>query len=802
MLNNYTRTAWRSLLKNRVFTFINVLGLAAGIAAFLFITTYVRFERSYEGYNPNAGNMWRITLDLYNGSEYVATDCETHPMMGQICKDKFPEIKDYVRLFDMDGTRHIQVGDKKFNEQGMLFVDPSAFKLFAIKVVQGDPLATWNEPWQLALSESQAKKFYGRTDVIGEQLMIDGGLYKVSGVFEDVPPNTHLKFGMLMSHETIKKVRSWYNDENAWNGNNEYTYLLTEPGADLEAFNKKLYALCTGELKDKLHDGKYQAETIKSIHLYSHKTFEPEVNGNAKTVSFLSIIALFIIVIAWVNYMNLSTARAVERAKEVGIRKVMGSMKVQLVLQFLAESLIVNIIAGVIAISCVQIAIPLFQQLTGLPVITFDSSFWMILGGLIVFGSLLAGIYPAFVLSSFKPVSVLKGKFQSSSHGQLLRKSLVVFQFATTIILIIGVTSVYMQVKHLRSVDIGSNLDKTIAIRMPLLDMSDSAYASLLKPLKNEVMRNSSVTSVTMTDAMPGIPVSEMSTTMLSAVGKQASGTGEYEYYWYEVDENFVKTMGMTMAAGRDFERDAEFGNILINEEAAHRFGFNNAADAVGTKITFRDWRTKENSTVVGVVKNFYQLSPKEEHIPMVFVYNTMCKYLTAHLETTNVGGAVDDLKNIWAKNFPGEPFTYFFTDDNFDQQYRADVQFGEVMATFSVLTVIIACLGLFGLSSYTILQRRKEIGIRKVLGASISQVVTLLSGGYLKIILVSSLLALPVAWLAINNWLSGYTVRINMTLWMFVIPVILILATALVTVSFQTIRSALINPAKSLKEE
>lgn len=800
MLNNYTRTAWRSLLKNRAFTLINVLGLAAGIAAFLFIATYVRFERSYESYNPNADNMWRITLDLYNGSEYVATDCETHPAMGSICKSKFPEVIDYARMFNLDGTRHLQVGEKKFNETGMYFADPSAFNLFAVDIIHGDPLKSWNEPWQVAVSASQAMKFYGRTEVVGEQLTIDGHLHRIAGVFKDVPPNTHLKFGILISHETIKETRPWYNDEESWNGNNEFTYLLTQPGADLESFNKKLWTVCTGELKDKLHDGKYRAETIKSIHLYSQKTFEPEVNGSAKTVSFLSIIAIFIIVIAWVNYMNLSTARAVERAKEVGIRKVMGSVKLQLIAQFLAESLIVNVVAGLIAISCVQMAVPVFQSLTGLPVVTFDSYFWVLLAALVVVGALLAGIYPAFVLSSFKPVSVLKGKFQSSSHGQLLRRSLVVFQFSTTIILIIGVSAVYRQVKHMRSVDIGADLDKTIAIRMPLLDMSDSAYNGLLNPLKTEVLRNSAVKSVTMSDAMPGIPIAEMSTTMLSAVGKK--GEGEYEYYWYEVDENFVETMGMTIAAGRNFERENEYGNVLINEEAAYRLGYNKPADAVGTKITFKDWRTKEHSTIVGVVKNFYQRSPKEQHIPMVLVYGSMCKYLSAHLETNDIAGSVDALRETWAKNFPGEPFTYFFTDDRFDEQYRADVQFGEVMATFSVLTVFIACLGLFGLSSYTILQRRKEIGIRKVLGASISQVVTLLSGSYLKIILIASAVALPVAWFAIDNWLAGYTIRIDMNPAMFAFPIVLILAIALLTVSVQTIKSALINPARSLKEE
>jgi putative ABC transport system permease protein len=368
------------------------------------------------------------------------------------------------------------------------------------------------------------------------------------------------------------------------------------------------------------------------------------------------------------------------------------------------------------------------------------------------------------------------------------------------VILIIGVTTVYMQVKHMRSVDIGASLDETIAIRMPRFDLSDSAYNSMLSPLKSEVMSNPAVKSVTMADGLPGTALSEVNTTMLSRVGKEAEG--QYEYYWYEFDENFVSTMKMSIVAGRDFVNQ-DYGNVLINEEAAQRFGYAKPEDAIGTQITFYDWRTKKHSTIVGVVKNFYQRSPKETHLPMMFMYNNAhCRFFTARLETKDIAATIASLKDSWGKIFPGEPFNYFFADDNFDQQYHTDVQFGNVMATFSTLAIVIACLGLFGLSSYTILQRRKEIGIRKVLGASIAQVVTLLSGSYLKIILVAALLAVPVSWLAVDNWLSGYTVRINMTVWMFAIPILLILVTALITVSFQTIRSALVNPATSLKDE
>jgi putative ABC transport system permease protein len=802
MLINYSRTAWRALLKNRIFSIINVLGLAAGISAFLFITTYVSFEKSYENFIPNADNTWRITLNVYNGSEYVVTDCETHAAMAPILKERYPEVIDYVRMFNNDGLRSVQVGEKKFLESGIYFADPSVFGMFAVDVLKGEPQKTWNEPMQMAISRSQAIKMFGTTDVVGESVIIDGNLYNVSGVFYDRAPNTHLKFNFLMSHATLQKLRDWYKD-NEWNGNNEYSYLLMKPGTDLAGFNQKILAV-SEEFKKRLDDDKYVAEPMTSIHLYSNKTFEPEANGNAKVVYFLAVIAVFIITIAWVNYMNLATARAVERAKEVGIRKVMGSVKSQLIIQFLTESLLVNVIAGFFGLVFFQTALPLFRELTGLPAsvgLVNNLSFWMLLAVLVVIGAILAGIYPAFVLSSFRPALVLKGKFQSSTHGQLLRRSLVIFQFGMTIILIVGVSVVYLQVNHLRTVDIGANLEQILAVRAPEIEVTDSVFVSKFNGFKNDVVQKASIRSVAVSESFPGVPITELSTTSISVVGREQQ-TGRYEYYWYAVDEDFVPTMGMNMGAGRNFENSSDVGNMLINEEAAERLGFEKPEDAIGTQLTFVDWRTQKPVTVVGVIKNFYQRSPKEVHLPMTFVYNQRGRYFTFRFNDTQTSDLIATVKESWEKSFPGDPFNYSFVDERYDQQYRSDVQFGRVMGTFSVLAVIIACLGLFGLSSYTIVQRRKEIGIRKVLGASVSQIVGLLSGSYVKTIVVSALLAVPIAWLAVDNWLSGYTTRIALNVWIFIVPVLIILVTALITVGFQTFRSAVENPANALKQD
>lgn len=800
MLISYSRTAWRSLLKNRIFSFINILGLAAGIAAFLFIITYVRFEQSYEKFIPQAENVWRITLDLYNGSEYVVTDCETHAPMAPILKSRFPEVVDYVRMFNNDGLRRVEVGEKKFFESGIYFADPSVFTLLGVHALAGDPSKALNEPFQAAISESTAVKFFGNTDVIGKTIDIDSRSYNITCVFKDREPSTHLKFDFLMSHATIPKIRDWYGDDR-WNGNNEYSYLLMKPGADMAGFNQKLLKVCE-EFKDKLNNGKYVAEPITSIHLHSNKTFEPEANGNAKVVSFLAVIALFVIVIAWVNYMNLATARAVERAKEVGIRKVMGSQRHQLISQFLIEAFIVNFVAGLIGLMFFQTATPLFKELTGLPDIGIinDVSFWVLFAGLVSIGALLAGIYPAFVLSSFRPVLVLKGKFQSSSHGQLLRKGLVVFQFSTTILLIVGVSVVYLQVKHLRSVDLGAKLDHKLALRAPDIDVTDSIFYTRFRAFTNEVTRSVNVVSASTTSSFPGIPVTEMSTTTIAVKGRE-SMSGRYEYYWYYVDEGFVPTLGMTIVAGRNFEGASDGRDMLINEEAAKRLGFEKPEDAIGVETTFGD-EGRPGARVIGVVKNFYQRSPKEVHLPMLFPYTQYGRYLVFNLNTEDVKTTLGVLEDSFKAMFPGEVFSYNFIDEKYDQQYRSDVQFGQVMATFSVLAVIIACLGLFGLSSYTIVQRRKEIGIRKVLGASVTQIVGLLSGNYMKTILVSSVIAVPASWYVVDNWLSGYITRIDLNAWIFIVPVIVILTTALITVGIQTIRSATDNPVNALKQE
>lgn len=800
MLKNYLSIAYRNLLKNSLFSFVNIFGLAVGMAAFLFIVQYVRFERSYENFHENADNIYRITLDLYNGSEFVITDCETHASVGPLLKKEMPEVNDFVRMFGNDGQIHVKAGNQKFLESRIYFSDPSVFRIFTYNVIHGDRDKALTEPFQAVLTESVARKYFGRTDVVDESVEIDKNIYKISGVIGDIPENTHLKFSLLLSHPTLPRIKNWYT-EDGWNGNNEFTYLLMAPGTNLEAFNKKL-ASWSAKFADKIDHDRYVAEPVKDIHLYSNKSYEPEANGSAKVVYYLMVIAGIVIAIAWVNYINLSTARAVERAREVGIRKVMGSVKSQLVLQFISESIIVNLLAGVFAFIIYQTGLPIFRELTAQPhaVNMGDHVFWIVFAVLVVAGSTLSGIYPAFVLASFQPAAVLKGKFRSSSHGQQLRKGLVIFQFAATVVLIICMCTVYLQVNHLRTYDLGMNIEQTLIVRAPQYDR-DSVFRSNYQTFKTELLQRPEIALMARSETLPGIGLHELNTTSIKQL--RSDRNEGYEYYYFSVDDSFIPALDMKFVEGRNFQNGVpNHDQVIINEEAVKRLGFANAAEAIGSRITFRTRWESESSAIIGVIRNFYQRSPKEEHLPMMFYYSENAGYFSFRLKSQNIHETITAVKQTWEKIYPGSLFDYFFLDEKYDQQYKADAQFGQVMAAFSGLIIFIACLGLFGLSSYTIVQRTREIGIRKVLGASITQIVQLLSVDLMKIVTIAALLALPIAYFVMEEWLSGYAVRICLNLWIFLLPVIAILIVALSTVSFQTIKTALSNPTEALKQE
>ncbi|HEX8039324.1 MAG TPA: ABC transporter permease [Chryseosolibacter sp.] len=804
MFTNYFRIAYRTLLKHRSFSVINTFGLAIAMAAFLFISRYIIFERSYEDFHKNSENILRLTTEFYNGSEYIVTDCETYAPLGPLLKDKMPEVVDFVRMYGIDGLVSVRAGTKNFLERGLYWADHSAFDVFTYDVLNGDAAKALTAPFEVVVTESMARKYFGRTNVTDEAIEIDKNLYRIKAVIADLPPNTHLKFSFLLSRLSLKTLKPWYPDDR-WNNNNEFTYVLTVPRTNVALFNEKVSKLVKRELKGVLTDVEFVAEPIRDIHLYSTKSFEPEASGNGRVVFYLSLIGIFIIAIAWVNYINLSTARSVERAREVGIRKVMGSLKNQLVLQFLSESIILNVLAGILALILFQATFPFLRDLSGQP-LPFETlgkmSFWLLFLPLIAVGSLLSGLYPAFVLASFSPVTVLKGKFKSSSQGQVLREALVIFQFSATVILIISLATVYLQVNFLRNYDLGMNIDQTLVLAGKQ-NVPDSLAKLASESLRAELLKNPQIVSVARAESLPGIDIQEVSTTMVLPIGSNKKQGEGYVYYYIGVDAGFVSTLKLKFAAGRNFE-DSRPNNdaVILNEEAVRMLGFSSAEEAVGSMVTFRTRAGTGGSTIIGVLKNFYFRSPKEAHLPMLFYYRETSDYFALNVRSADVQHTLASVEAVWKKVYPNAVFDYFFLNERYDQQYRADAQFGKVMAAFSALTIFIACLGLFGLSSYTITQRTKEIGIRKVLGCSVMGIVRLLSIDFAKTVFIAALIALPVAWFAMQQWLSNYAVRITLSAWVFILAVAAIMLLGLLTVSSQTIKTATNNPVNSLKQE
>ena len=801
MFRNYIKSAIRNLLKNRTFTIVNVLGLAIGIASTLLISQYVRFERSYESMHSNADDIFRITLNLYNDAEFIENDCETYQTLGPDLTEKMPEVLGYARFMNWDAAE-MKVNDQAYFEKGIYMADASAFELFSYDILHGNPAAQFSEPFKILISESIANKYFGRTDVVGETMSIQhtNDLLEVVGVMADLPQNTHLKFDILISHATVPKYYKWYL-KYPWGGNNEYTYLKMETGTDVTAFNNKLeaYSIEIEEIEDEI----VIAEEINDIHLYSNKTFEPEVNGNAQAVNFMAFIGILIMIIAWVNYVNLSTARATERAKEVGIRKAVGSSKAQLITQFLFEALVINLIAALLAYTMMQLAQPFFREITGQQLtfdVTMDQELWMTLILIVVLGSTLAGIYPALVLSSFRPALVLKGKFRSSSFGLILRKGLIIFQFAATVILMSVSVAVYRQIDFLISKDLDFDINNTLVIRTPNSELSDSLfYYTGYTVFKDKLEATTDINIVAQAAALPGANNHEVGTTSTVLRVGADKNEGSYNYYVIGADDDYFEALGLEIVAGANFKPKDNSDFIIINERAVETLGFKNAEEAVGQRVTYGGDSWDE---ILAVVNNYHQRSPKEDYVPMIFNHKRLTDQIVVKLDTNDTKRAMSTIESVWKEVFGNSGMDYFFLDDQYNRQYQSDQRFSNVTLLFTVLSIIIACMGLFGLSSFMLMQRTKEIGIRKVLGASIGSIIQTLSSDFLKLVIVAGLLAIPIAYYFIDVWLENYANKLSIGWDLLVLPFVLILVIAVVTVIGQILKSAVANPVDSLKYE
>ncbi|MEQ9440012.1 MAG: ABC transporter permease [Cyclobacteriaceae bacterium] len=805
MIKNYLTIAFRHLLKNKIFSLINILGLAISMAACLLIFQYVNFELSYDDFHEKANRIYRVRFDRIYPDKHDQSAGLT-AAAGPALKEEFSEIEAYTKLWSIYGNNILSLGDKKFKEDRLYFADSSFFSIFSYPLLKGDPATALADPNTIVLTTSTAQKYFGEEDPMGKFLDLFGPYgrqsFLVTGIARDLPENTHFKFNALCSFQTLVNATQG-RAADAWSWNAFLTYLLVSPETDVRQLEAKLPAFVEkyyGPMMAKQDvQGALLLQSLPDIHLHSHLRFEAEPNGNAEVVTFLIIIAVFTLFIAWVNYINLSTAKSAERAREIGIRKVAGAYKNQLIGQYLLEALLLNLLSLVLAFTIVQITSPYFEMLTGKPLtLNFwkDDIFWGILAGVAVLSTLLTGVYPAFLLSSFIPVKVLKGNIAKSTRGILVRKGLVIFQYVMSAILITATLVIFQQLQYMQDEKLGFDQKQMLIVEAP--SIADSTYGNRQNNFKMSVLSNSDIYQMTVSTSIPGEEIGWVN----NGVGRQGSDPEERtSCHFIQVDDDFFETYQIDLIAGRNFSQ--EFGNeasaVILNKATVDLLGFESAEKSVGQEL----YVDEDTFHIVGVAPNYHQQSLNQEYYPMVFHYSLYGRaYYSLKVNTRNLSETLPFIEKQWDTDFGENPFQYFFLDDFFNRQYQSDQQFARAFTLFSGLAIFIACLGLYGLSAYTAVQRTKEIAVRKVLGASVSGLLALLARSFLKLILLASLIAIPIAYTGMQRWLADYAFRVSISIWLLLVPMVAILLIALLTISVQTVRAASANPVKSLRYE
>lgn len=768
--------------------------------ACMLIMQYVMYEFSYDDFHVKKDRIFRVQQDRYNKGELSTRWAAGNSGIGLDLKTHFPEVERYVRLY---GTNAIlSTADRYFREDALYYASEDFFQVFSVKLITGEGSSLLKDPFKIVLSQSLAKKYFGKEDPIGKILhSSDHGVdYQVTGVFEDLPDNTHMKIDALMSLVTLQKLLD--DPLTSWEWDGFLTYILLNEKNDANALEAKLPAFVekqAGEQLKKTGDGmEFHLQPLTGIHLDSNFIGEFKPNGNRQSTYFLSVVAILILVIAWINYINLSTAKSIERAREVGVRKVVGGFRSELIQQFLFESLLLNTMAFVIAIVFVVFLTPFFSELTGreLDYLLFkQNSFWFWIVVFIFGGALLSGIYPAFVLSSYKPGEVLKGNFKNTSLGVRFRKGMVVVQFVSSMTLMVGTFTVYRQIRFMQEQELGVNINQTLVLPSP--DVIDGTIEQKFQVFKQQIEQYPEVASVSAASEVPGDkPGTNAKVRRLS---QQDVNSKQYRVIW--MDHDFIDAYELKIIQGRGFSGDVvnERGNVMLNESAVSLMGFRKPEDAINDQILF--WG--DTLSIVGVLKNYHQESLKKAFEPLIFRYNPGAfGFYLIKLNTSTVKVSLTSFEKEWKAMFPGNPFIHFFLDDHYNQQYQADQQFGKVFGLFSSLAIFIACLGLFGLSSLTAIQRTKEIGVRKILGASIPNILAMVSRDYVLLMVVAIVTSIPLAWWIMAKWLSNFAYRIPLAWWIFAIPSFAVFTIAMLTVSIHTIIAARTNPVKSLRYE
>lgn len=809
MIYSYLKIAVRNLLKYRFISFINLFGLTVGLTCCLLITTYILHEISYDRYNNQSDRIWRVTRS-FNNPETGAQSLHlgtVAPPFGPLLQNDFREIENMTRLLP-NGSATFRYNDKMFNEENIYFADEHLFEFFKVNVVKGNPKTALYDPMSVMLTEEVARKYFGDSDPLDKMIRMDNQLtLKVTGVYKPFPTNAHLHPSIMVSFNTLKDT-SVYGEEQLrtnWGNNSFFTYMLLPANYNVAKMESQFPAFLDKHVS--LGDPgpnapskwtKLSLQKLTDIHLYSHLDFEAEENGDIKRVYVFSAIALFILLIACINYMNLSTARSALRAREIGVRKVVGARRKEIIAQFLSESVLVCWLAIILAFGLTALLLPYLNKLSGQDLSISILMRWQVIVPLLAVPfvvGILSGLYPALFMSSFQPVKVLKGLFKVGGGNVSFRKVLVTTQFAISIILIISTAIVYRQMNYMQQKSLG--FDREHVVTLPYINALNDRFESF----RNELLSNSQVKNAARSSRIPTGRLLDAMGTRIMRGDTMAPVAADLKFVWS--DKDFINAYGVHIVAGRNFSRDfsTDSASFLINEAATKVLGFGNAKDAVGKNLGYG----QRNGQIVGVFNDFHFESMHQKIVPLViFIPRNANSFgrISVKISGNNIPAALTHIEKVWKRFLPETPWQYTFLDENFDRLYQSEQRQGNIFTLFAGIAIFIACLGLFGLSAFTITQRLKEIGIRKVLGASTGRIVTLLSRDFLVLVGVAALIAFPVAWFAMDSWLQDFAYRTSIAWWIFPLAGIIAMAVALGTICFQAVKAALANPVKSLRTE
>ncbi len=802
------KASLRNIHRNRLYSFINIVGLAMGIAAFLLLLEYISFEKSVNGFHKDIAKIYRLLNEDVKG----VTWAQIEPGWATRAADKFPEISDYCRFENGIAQGVVKIAgtnNDAFREQNIGYAEGNFFSFFSFPVIAGEPDA-FKKANTVFISKASATKYFGTKDPVGKQLELNNQfgrtMFTIGGVYT-FPENSDIRNDMVFSLETLRNPANL--NQNDWADLNNissqyiYTFFKLNEGVDYKKFEKKLTAL-RNEL-GKENDGVvFRLQPMQYIHLPQSFSDTYHTTGNLKYVYILGIIALLILAIAWFNYINLSTANSLKRAGEVGVRKVIGATRGSLILQFLGESIIVNFLALVLGFVMVYLLQPMFNDIVGVNLslsAVITSPVWLMGILLLVTGSLITGAFTGYSLSAFKPVDTIKGKIIKSSAGIHLRKGLVVAQFAISFSLILATVLIFQQLKYMRNKNLGVNTEQVLVLRGPEVG-KDSTYKNRRSAFMNAIAAQNFVKQYSVSGSIPGSGYNFMTAGFTQPGSK--SGDELKSYAFAIIDENYLGTYQIPLKAGRNFtaaECAVEWNDnskVLLNEKAVQSLGFANAEEAVRTRIQW-DERQLE---VIGVVNEYHHAGLQRSIDPMIFYPQHNNGYISVRLSTSDLQASTQQLEKLFKSNFPGNPYEYFFADDNFNKQYLSEQQYSWLFSIASIWAIVIACLGLFGLTTFTVESRTRELGIRKVLGATVFHITHLISVDFLKLVGIAAIIAFPVAWYGMHAWLEGFAYRTPIHLWVFLVVSLVGIGIALLTISFQAIKAAIANPVKSLRSE